>query len=159
MGQVRTAKTGDLNAFPGTAFVIDDTPPAAQCTEVQITLAAPTFVPAGNAITSAVPRMTDISVIGKKATIAGSPSDDGTYDITAETDSTITIDHTFVGNDGGCAVTCHDSGQAYLTRNMQSFAKYIHNQGAAYTIKGGQLYTNIADPPIDAACTTVWNPQ
>ena len=159
MSQIRIAKRGDIGAFPGSKFVVDDTPPIAQCQETQFTVLGPSWPPSGSVITAAGSTFDDISLLGKICTIAGSASDDGDYEVLAQTSTTLTIDHTFIGTEGVATVIVHDDLQAYLTRNKQSFAKYIDVNYKAYTIKGGQLYTDLADPPMDDACSDTWSPD
>lgn len=159
MSEIREAKNVDLGAFPGATFVVVDTPPIAQCQETQLTLLGCSWPPSGSLISIAGLTLDDIIIVGKKVTIAGTAADDGTYDILEQTTNTITIDHTFTGSDAGNTCIAHDTGQTYLTRNKQSFAKYIHDNSKAYTIKGGQLYTNIADPPMNGACSDTWSPK
>ena len=63
-----------------------------------------------------------------------------------------------IGIDGGATCIVHDDGQAYLTRDEQSFAMFIRDQSGPYTFKAGKLYTGITNPPLNAACSDTWNP-
>ena len=69
------------------------------------------------------------------------------------------MDHQTSGDEDFATVDVHDAGQAYLTRNQSSFQRFIENQSKAHTTKGGQLYTDITDPPMDDACSDTFNPE
>ena len=158
MSQIRTAKAGDVGAFPGSTFVVDGSPPIAQCQETQITLAGGLAVPGEYTITK-VGLFAGINLAGKKVTLTAPPGDVGTFNILSNTDDVITTDHQMVDGGPVYAGTIHDAAQAYLTRNESSFQRFIEAQAKAHTTKGGQLFTDLADPPMDDACSDTWAPE
>lgn len=158
MSQIRIAKAGDLGAFPGSTFVVDDTPPISQCQETQI-VATGCQALMDTAIIHKALVGVGIDLTGKKAVVVGTTGDDGTYNVLSNTDGTVTIDHTFTDNELFFTTTIKDAAGAYLTRNQSSFTRFIQNQGNAYTTKGGQLFTDLTDPPMDDACSDTWSPD
>lgn len=158
MSQIRTAKAGDVGAFPGSAFVVDDTPPIAQCQETQISEVEGEITNGQYTLTQ-VGVFAGLDLTGKTVTIAHPVPEIGTYNILSNTDDVITTDHQFGTTNGSTDYTIQDPGQAYLTRNESSFQRFIENQGKAHTTKGGQLFTDLADPPMDDACSDTFNPQ
>lgn len=158
MSQIRTAKAVDIGAFPGSKFVVDDTPPIAQCQETKIT-AALCSITTGSPIITKAGAFVGIDLAGKEVVVTGTLDDNGTYGILSNTDNAITTDHNMQQSEFAVNITVQDIGQAYLTRNESSFIRYIENQSKAHTTKGGQLYTDLADPPMDDACTDTWNPE
>ena len=158
MSQLRTAKAVDVQAFPGSTFVVDDTPPIAQCQESQLVEA---LVPlsSGDNFLEKAGIFTGINLAGKKLDITASTNNDGTFNVLSNTDDIVIIDHTISGPPGTCTLTVHDVGQAYLTRNEPSFQRFIENEGQAHTTKGGQLFTDTPSPPMNAACSDTFDPQ
>lgn len=157
MGSINAIDTPDTSNFPAAVFVQEGDVPIAQCEETQITDTDPAWLHSTSTIT-ADPSIADIDLTGKSATIANSISDDGTYTILAQNGQTITIDHTFAGGDMFADAVYHDTGEAYLTRDVQSFADFIHENGYAYTIKGGKLFTDCPNATLANACSNLWNP-
>jgi len=158
MSQIRTTKTGDIGAFPGSTFVIDDTPPISQCQEAQISEANCTVAFELYTITKAA-AFAGIDLTGKQVTVTDTMFDNGTFNIISNTDDVLTTDHLFGSTDYTTTITVQDPGQAYLTRNESSFVRYIESQSKAHTTKGGQVYTDIPDPPMNGACSDTWGPQ
>ena len=158
MSQIRTAKASDIGAFPGSTFVVDGSPPIAQCQEAQ-TLDDDCLTDTGQFFVQKVGAWTGLDLTGKKVTITNSGIDDGTYTIISNTDDELITEHPFGNNDPTTTARCHDAGQTYLTRNESSFQRFIEDQGKAHTTKGGQLFTDLADPPMDDACSDTWSPQ
>lgn len=158
MSQIRTAKAQDTEAFPGTKFVVNDTPPIAQCQEAQIVAINADSTEAGNTFTK-VGAFAGIDLAGKIATETAVPPNSGDYTIISNTDDVLIVTPTTPVASGANLVTVHDPGQAYLTRNESSFTRYIENQSGAHTTKGGQLYTDITDPPMNGACSDTWAPE
>lgn len=158
MSQIRAAKAIDTGAFPGSTFVINNTPPITQCQESQLVVANVDIATAQKTITK-IGAFAGINLSGKKVTVAGSTADDGTYEILSNTNDILNTDHTFIFTETFTGITIHDPAQAYLTRNESSFTRFIENEGKAHTTKAGQLYTNLPDPPMNDACTDTWNPQ
>ena len=158
MGQLRLAKKTDLEAFPGCLSVVDDTPPEAQCQEAQIVSAAVDTVDQSPNVTK-VAAFVGINLAGKSVTIAGSSTDDGTYAILSNTDDVLVTDHTFTTTEGIAGATCHDTGQAYLTRDEASFIRFVENLGNAHSTINGQLYTDVATGPLANACSDTYAPD
>ncbi len=158
MGQLRTAKAGDVGAFPGSKFVVDNTPPISQCQEARIE-DAPANIIDGQPTVTKVGSYAGIDLAGKTVMIGGTTSDDGTYNILSNTDDVLTTDHTFQTTEAVPGLQVKDVGQTYLTRNEASFIRFIESQGKAHTTKGGQLYTDTPSPPLNAACSDTFDPQ
>lgn len=158
MSQIRTAKASDVGAFPGSRFVVDHTPPIAQCQESQlsgnngITLAGQAFLTEAGAFAG-------VDLAGKQVTVLGPPPNSGLKTILSNTDDTIIVDSPYNAEDNNNGWTVQNTGQVYLTRNESSFQRFIESQSKAHTTKGGQLYTDLPDPPMDDACSDTWNPQ
>ncbi|MBA7645777.1 hypothetical protein ES703_53535 [subsurface metagenome] len=158
MGYLRRLdNNADPQAFPGTNFELTDEVPAPQCSEAQIE--------GTNGVTrSAFMDLTEASKFagwdlnGKKCTITATVGGNlGTFSINGNTDDTIDL----IGNPGdGVNVEyyIHNGGELILTRNVHSFAAYIHAAGYAYTIKGGKLYTNMPSGHLKNACTILFDP-
>ena len=158
MSQIRIAKRGDVQAFPAAAFVIDGSPPIAQCQETQINEVNATITTGLYTITK-VGAFAGIDLAGKKVIVSNSTSDNGVHNILSNTDDVLTTDHQFQDDEVDITISCFDFGQAYLTRNESSFIRFIESQGKAHTTKGGQLFTDVADPPMDDACSDTWSPK
>lgn len=158
MSQLRLAKATDTQDFPGCAAVVVDTPPEAQCQETQIA-AATASTTASQVTVTKVGAFVGIDLAGKKVTISLSTADDGTYDIISNTDDVLTTSHTFTNTEAIATATCHDDGQAYLTRNESSFQRFIENLGNAHTTINGQLYTDVLTGPLAAACSDTYAPE
>lgn len=158
MPQLRTAKAGDVGAFPGSNFVVDDTPPNTQCQETQITGIDGLSI-TDDIIVSDIEAFVAIDLAGKKITITAPPADVGTFNIISNAPNLVFTDHVFIETGPNVVYSIHDPGQAYLTRNESSFVRFIENEGRAYTIKGGQLFTDTPSPPMNTACSDTFNPQ
>ena len=158
MSQLRLAKATDLEDFPGCESVVNDTPPEAQCQETQI-VAATVDIVNGQVTVTKVGAFVGIDLAGKKVTISLSTSDDGTYNILSNTDDVLITDHEFGTTEAIATATCHDDGQAYLTRNESSFIRFTENLGNAHTTVNGQLYTDVATGPLAAACSDTYSPD
>ncbi len=158
MSQLRTAKAVDVGAFPGSTFVVDDTPPIAQCQETQITAINASVLEGFNLIDVAA-EFAGIDVAGKKATVTNTAADNGTYDVISNSSTRLIVDHTFANNEFAVTVVVHDAGQAYLTRNESSFQRFTENAGKAHTTKGGQLFVDVAAGPMAGACSDTFDPQ
>lgn len=157
MPYINKIPTPDIDTFPGAVFEQVGDVPIAQCEETQIVDAGPVWTISQNTIVFAAAGV-DINLIGKIITVANSASDNGDWTIIAQVDNTLTLNHTWIGAAAGADIVIHDTGQAYLTRNSQSFAQFIHDLGYAYTIKGGKLYTDCPNLTLADACTNTWNP-
>ena len=158
MSQIRIAKASDLRAFPGSTFVVDDTPPNTQCSETKITTNSASSTAGQPTLTKAA-KFAGIDLAGKNVQIFAPPANVGNYLILSNTDDILTLATNVPTTSAGNDIDVTDSGQAYLTRNESSFQRFIESQSKAHTTKGGQLYTDITDPPMDDACSDAWNPD
>ena len=158
MSELRLAKQTDLDAFPGCASVVVDTPPIAQCQEAQIDEAAGTIADGPVTITD-VGAFAGIDLAGKKVTVTAPVGEAGTYGVVSNTDDVLTTDHAFGEASAVTAYTVHDTGQTYLTRNEASFARFVESLGNAHTTLNGQLYTDVATGPLAAACSDTYAPE
>lgn len=158
MSQIRIAKAVDTAAFPGATFVVDGSPPITQCEETLIADGVPEWTATESTITISI-SLAAIDVVGSICRIIDSASDNGDWDIIAQNGQILTLDHVFVGLPGIATAVLRETAGAYLTRSQASFQKYIETQSKAHTTKGGQLYTDITDPPINGACSNTWNPE
>lgn len=157
MSQIRTAKAVDVGAFPGSTFVVNGTPPIAQCEESSINFLNATTTAGGNTLTK-IGISIGIDLSNKTVTIAAPPLNAGDYIILSNTDDVLTLATTTPNASAVNTGNIKDTGQAYLTRNESSFQRFIESEGKAHTTKGGQLFTDIADPPMDDACSNTFNP-
>ncbi|MBA7701203.1 hypothetical protein ES703_109936 [subsurface metagenome] len=158
MSQLRLAKETDLRSFPGCHSVVVDTPPIAQCQETEIV--APTADTVNGQYTvEKTGAFAGIDLAGKEVVITNSTADDGTYTIISNTDDVLTTDHQFATTESLATATCHDAGQAYLTRNEASFVRFVESLGNAHTFLNGQLYTDVATGPLSAACSDTYEPD
>lgn len=158
MSQIRTAKAGDVGAFPGAQFVINGTPPNTQCQETQI-IEVNVATTSGQPTVTKVGAFAGIDLADKQVIIVGSTVDDGIHQLIANTDDVLTTDHTFGTTEAIATAVIAEPGLGYLTRNESSFIRYIEHQGQAHTTKGGQLFTNLTDPPMDDACSDDFLPE
>ncbi|MCK5480829.1 MAG: hypothetical protein KAJ06_06770 [Gammaproteobacteria bacterium] len=158
MSELRAAKSGDHGSFPGSTFVVDDTPPNTQCQESPIAAADGLSI-TDDTIISDVEAFLGIDLTGKKVTVTAPPADVGTFNILSNVGNIIFTDHVFIETGPNVNYSVHDAGQAYLTRNESSFTRFIENEGKAHTTKGGQLFTDIENPPLADACSDTFNPN
>ncbi len=157
MSEIRTAKAVDLGSFPGCSFVVDDTPPIAQCQEAQIDESAGAIT-SGLAIITEAGKFIGIDLTGKKVTVTLPAPEAGTYNALSNTDDVLTTDNTWGTTDAATAYTVHDDAETFLTRNEDSFIRYVAENSGAYTKVNGVMYTDLADPPMDAACSDTFSP-
>lgn len=159
MGFVNKITTPDQDAFPGALFEIAGNVPEAECQETKNVQVGCSATAGQFTITDVPDQWGELDLAGKEVVVAGTVGDDGTYGIVSNTPGVLTTDHEFVGTEGAINATVQDVGQTYLTRNISSFARFIHESGFAYTIKGGKLYTNCPDVTLADACSDTWNPN
>lgn len=159
MSQLRNAKAGDLEAFPGATFVVNDTPPETQCQETEIT-EINCQVSAGFPTITKIGAFIGIDLAGKKVDTGNiNPPNNGTWNVLSNTDDVLTTDHVFTAGGAVATIDVYDLGQAYLTRNESSFQRFTENAGKAHTTKGGQLFVDVAAGPLAGACSDTFNPQ
>lgn len=157
MGSINKITQPDPDNFPGALFQAEGSVPIAQCQETQITFTGASTASDQVTVTK-VGEWAGVDLAGKKITITAPAPDAGTYNVISNTDDVVTTDHTFIAGGAAGAGTIQDAGQAYLTRDLASFARFIQAQGYAYTIKGGQLYTDCPNGTMTNACSDTWNP-
>ena len=158
MGQLRTPKAADSAAFPGCTYVVDNTPPIAQCQETQISEVNVEYE-SGHFDLTIVGAFIGIDLAGKKITIGNTAFDNGTYNVISNTDDVLIMDHQTGADEDFATVDIHDAGQAYLTRNESSFQRFTENAGKAHTTKGGQLFVDVGAGPMAGACSDTFAPQ
>lgn len=159
MGYIRRLDTNaDIQAFPGALFELTGHVPTPQCSEAKLegvnggTGSMPNFHLIDNGA------FTGYDLTGKVCTITASVGGNlGDFDIISNTPSDLTL-----AQDPGTGYTVtyyiHDGGELILTRDIPSFAKFIHAAGYAYTIKGGKLYTDMPSGLLKRACTILFDP-
>ncbi len=158
MSQLRLAKAMDLKSFPGCAAVVDDTPPETQCQETEIAGATGTTTAAGSTLED-VGAFVGIDLAGKILSISAPANNIGDYPILSNTDDVITFTGSTPDASAVNVYTVHDAGQVYLTRNQNSFIRFIENLGNAHTTINGQLYTDVATGPLADACSDTYAPD
>ncbi len=158
MGHLKDIKSNlDPQAFPGATFEIAGEVPQAQCSEAQIE---------GDDAT------TDTMMLRLYDTnkFAGWDLADKVCHITASVGGN-TGDFLIISNNpdhlqfvidpgDGDPVEYHitDGPELILTRDVQSFAQFLHQAGHPYTIKGGKLYTSVPYTVLQNACTILFHP-
>jgi len=148
----------DIQAFPGAHFEIAGDVPVAQCSEAKIegfgdTEDAPQF-----RLNTILNYFAGYDLTGKICTIFASVAGNiGDFDITSNLTSRLFLQQD-PGNSSRADFYIHDGGSLILTRNVKSFAEFIHAAGYAYTIKGGKLYTNMPSAELKDACTILFDP-
>lgn len=157
MSELRLAKLSDVRAFPGCAAVVIETPPEAQCQEAQIDESAGAIAD-GPVIITDVGAFAAIDLAGKKVTVTAPVGEAGTYGVVGNTDDVLTTDHAFGEVSAVVEYTVHDEGQVYLTRDEQSFRRFIESLGNAHSTVNGQLYTDVPTGPLAAACSDTYSP-
>ncbi|KKN03865.1 hypothetical protein LCGC14_1103420 [marine sediment metagenome] len=158
MSQIRTAKLADINAFPASSFVIDGIPPIAECQETEIAGATGITTALGFTLTE-VGFFAGINLAGKTLSISSPPGNIGDYVVASNTDDVLTLETSTPDASTVNVYTVHDPAQVYLTRDEESFLRYIQENSAAHTNVNGRVYTDLADPPMNAACSDTWNPS
>ena len=158
MGHLKDiANQPKLQTFPSSTFEIAGQVPTAQCSEAKIE--------GDTATTSSITwrliqagKFEGWNLAGKICTITASVGGNtGDFDIIDNT-----FDHLSLNQDPGdgdpVEYYVHDGGTLILTRDIQSFAEFIHAASYAFTIKGGKLYTNIPSSQLQNACTILFDP-
>lgn len=147
-----------IQTFPGATFQIQGQVPAAQCSEAKIE--------GDDAETEGPPflglvhfqKFIGYNLVGKICHITASVGGNtGDFDITSNDEHIL---H-FVQDPGdGYPVEYYISNgsELILTRDIQSFAQFIHAAGYSHTIKGGKLYTNIPSNLLQPACSILFDP-
>ena len=159
MGHIKDIKSNlDPQAFPAATFEIAGEVPASQCSEAKIE--------GNNAVTSDAflkllrdwNAFTGWNLTGKICTITASVGGNtGDFDILSNDDSFLNFAQD-PGNGDPVQYYIHNGGELILTRNIQSFAEFIHAAGHSYTIKGAKLYTTIPSNQLKNACSILFDP-
>ncbi len=147
----------NIQNFPGARFVITNNVPNTQCAEARIesTTGLTNIAPAR---IEDAGKFAGFALTGKWCTITESTGPvTGTFQITSNTQDQITFADP-LGVDETVTYYVHDGGTLELTRDIESFAQFIHDAGRAYTIKGGKLYTDIPPGLLQPACTITFDP-
>ncbi len=159
MGSLRELNGNpDQQSFPAATFAIEGEIPEAQCTEA--------VIQADDAITRNIPfadledpgAFAGFALTDKFCHITASVGGiTGVFIITGHDDDFLFL----AGNPGnGNPVSYYISngGQLETTRDLNSFAAFIDQNGGAYTIKGGVLYTDMTSVALEPACSIVFDP-
>jgi len=158
MGSIRRLDgNADPQAFPGAKFEIVGDVPAPQCSEARVE-GTGAQIDAGLEWIYQPGKFVGWVFTGKKVTVTSPLANAGTYNITGWNDNFIYTDTIFAEDTNEAEYYVHNGGSLILTRDVASFAAYIHAAGYAYTIKGGKLYTNMPNGQLKEACTIEWDP-
>ncbi|MBA7652960.1 hypothetical protein ES703_60800 [subsurface metagenome] len=159
MGHIKDIKSNlDPQTFPGAHFELSGDVPAAQCSEAQLE--------ADDARTASIPvfRLHDVGkfvgwdLLGKVCHITASVGGNtGDFQISDNTDDRCDLDQD-PGTGDPVSYYITNGGELILTRDVQSFADFIHAAGYAFTIKGGKLYTDMPSDQLKNACTILFDP-
>ena len=159
MGHIKDIKSNlDPQTFPGAHFEIAGTVPTPQCSEAKIEGDdAQTF-------NAEIKRLKDVGkfagydLTGKVCTITESVGGNtGDFDITSNSDDFLDLIQD-PGNGDPVEYYVHDGAELILTRDVQSFAEFIHAAGYAYTIKGAKLFTDMPSDQLKNACSILFDP-
>ncbi len=159
MGFIKDIQSNlDPQAFPGATFVVEGEPPEEQCSEAKIE--------SDSASTQAQPvgsiddpgAFAGFFLVGKTAHVtANVGGNTGDWEIASNNDDSVFV----FGDPGDGDPTTYyisDGGSLIITRDVPSFAAFIHAAGYAYTIKGNKLYTNIPSNLLQPACSILFDP-
>ena len=158
MGYIRDiTNQNKLQTFPGAHFEQTGDVPAAQCTDAHLQGEHGQSIATQGPLTD-TGKFVGQALGGKACHITAPPANAGDYNILFNNDDFVVCNPvlTITSNDNVYYIT--DGGDLILTRDLTSFAQYIHDAGYAYTIKGGKLYTNMPDPQLQKACVVIWSP-
>lgn len=158
MGHIKDIKSNlDPQAFPGATFQIQGDVPASQCSEAKIEADdGQTFASQTHIID--LEKFEGWDLVGKKVTVVSPPENAGTHTIIFNTPHVIDTDAPYPLASSDNVYYVHNGGELILTRNVQSFAEFIHAAGHSYTIKGGKLYTTIPSDQLKNACSILFDP-
>lgn len=159
MGYIRRLDSNaDIQAFPGALFELAGEVPAPQCSEAKLEGDDAYTVDGITKRLYHTGKFIGYDLSGKVCTITASVGGNtGDFDIGSNIDDSLNLNQN-PGSGNPVTYYVHDGGSLILTRNVQSFAEYIHAAGYAYTIKGGKLYTNMPNGLLKDACTILFDP-
>lgn len=159
MGHIKDIKSNlDPQAFPGATFEIQGTVPEPQCSEAKIEGDDATTENLGFKQLRHTAKFTGWNLTGKVCTITTNPGGNtGDFDIDSNTNDFLFFDQN-PGNGSPTTYYVHNGGELILTRDIQSFAEFIHAAGYAYTIKGGKLFTSMPSALLKNACSILFDP-
>lgn len=159
MGHIKDiANQPKIQTFPSSTYEIADDVPASQCSEAKIEgdTAYTTSAPTRKLVDTA--KFTGWDLAGKICTITASiGGNTGDFDIITNNPNLLNLVQD-PGDGDPVQYYIHNGGSLILTRNIQSFAQFIHAAAYAYTIKGAKLYTNIPSAQLKNACTILFDP-
>lgn len=158
MGQIRRSTLMDKKAFPGATFAVNDTPPIAQCEETAIVVSAASIT-LGLPFLTKVGAFAGIDLTGKRLEVFFPPAGAGVFTILSNTDDVLTASSNMTATHAAANATVQDFAGFYLTRSESSFTRHIERLNKAHTVKGGQLFTDTASPPMAGACSITFNPD
>lgn len=147
----------DIQAFPGAHFEIVGDVPAPQCSEYAIEGDHGLTFAFGITLTDPG-KFAGYNLNGKFLHITSPPPNVSTRPIVANSDNHVQCTGTVPDASPDNVYTVTDGGELILTRDVASFAQYIHAAGWAYTIKGGKLYTNMPSDQLKTACSILFDP-
>lgn len=159
MGYIKDiANQPNLQTFPDATFEIAGDVPQAQCSEARIEGDhASTDRRAPFSLTD-LGAFTGWNLTGDICHITENPGGNtGDFDILSNTvDVLILLQQP--GNGSPTVYYVSNDIGLIITRDVASFAQFIHAAGYPYTIKGGKLYTNIPSNLLQPACSILFNP-
>ena len=158
MGHIKDIKSNlDPQTFPGATFEIQGEVPETQCSEAAVEgdhgeTGASGFIllDPGNFV--------GWNLTDKVLHITSPPANIGDYDITDNSDDHLALAQSTPAASFDNVYFVTNGGELILTRNVQSFAQFIHAAGHSYTIKGNKLYTNIPSDQLQNACSILFDP-
>lgn len=159
MGSILRLDSGvNIQTFPGATFEIVGDVPAPQCSEARLE-GTEGRTDIGN------PYYRDYTypfagydLTGKILHVLTPPSIAGDYTILSNSAYQLNLEAGMPDSTVNSHYYVSDGGELILTRDVPSFAAFIHAQGWAYTIKGGKLYTNMPSGQLKDACTILFDP-
>lgn len=159
MGHIKDiANQPKLQTFPSSTFEIVGDVPAAQCSDFKIEGNEGYTLEANDQEFYSPGTFVGYNLIGKNLTIFPPAQNAGGYAITNNGDDVLFVNPFLVHHEAHMIFGVHNGGELLLTRDLESFAAFIHAAGYAYTIKGGKLYTNIPSAQLQPACSIIFDP-
>lgn len=147
----------DIQAFPGARFEITGEVPAPQCSEAKIEGEHGETSMGGNGLID-TGAFVGFDLTDKILHVTSPEENKGDYTIIGNTDDQCICLPVFPITWNNNVYFITDGGELVLTRNVKSFAEFIHAAGYAYTIKGRKLYTDMPTAQLKDACTVIFDP-
>ena len=157
-GQLRNTKSGDQQAFPGSAYVATGTVPKPQCTEA--------VVQGDNANTISVAKLlrdtaafTGFNLVGKVCHITASVGGfTGDFNITGNNDDALNLQQS-PGDGDPVSYYISDGGALEKQQTAEELMNEAHAQGAATTRKGGQVFIDGTQQQVQPSCSILFDPE